>query len=293
MVFLRIAIRKLNNSALLAKDISRDKEIIIMGKGISFKYKKGQKISAEDIESVFVLNDRDKSEDYIQQFEQTSQEYVEITQILVDDIQSEFNIVMPELFFTALMDHIQFAVYRCRHNMRIENRMTWILQRMYPEEFKYGEKAIKMIDNYFSIKLPIEEATNIALYIINNENENKKFNDMYSGFELQSNILSIIKYSLNIDFESRNLIIDRFLTHVQFFVQRLLNNEKVLENDIDIISKIVDDFPKEFKCALLIKDYIKKTMDIEISRDELFYLTVHLVRLVKNQKNKENNSEDL
>jgi transcriptional antiterminator len=136
VVFLRIAIRKLNNSALLAKDISRDKEIIIMGKGISFKYKKGQKISAEDIESVFVLNDRDKSEDYIQQFEQTSQEYVEITQILVDDIQSEFNIVMPELFFTALMDHIQFAVYRCRHNMRIENRMAWILQRMYPEEFK-------------------------------------------------------------------------------------------------------------------------------------------------------------
>lgn len=285
---MKIAVRKLNNSALLARDSESNSDIVVMGKGISFKYKEQQEISPEDIETVFVLENSERSAEYIGQFEQASQEYVEVTQRIIEKIMARFELAFQEQLFIVLMDHIQFAVQRFRTGIRIENRMVWMIQRMYPAEFELGVEAVDIINTTFSIQLPIEEAGNIAFHIINSMKvcQESTYEQTHSFIELQNDIFSIVKYSLNINFDKRGLIIDRFMTHIQFFVQRLINHEVIEEqNEATLFEKIVEDYPKEFKCSLNIRDYIIKKLGIEITREELIYLTVHLVRLV-NQKGK-------
>ncbi|WP_460289668.1 PRD domain-containing protein [Clostridium sp. CTA-6] len=73
----------------------------------------------------------------------------------------------------------------------------------------------------------------------------------------------------------------RFLTHLQFFVQRLLDDTLIESKETFIFEQIIKEYPEEVKCAKLIGKYVKKILNKKISNDELLYLTIHLVRIVE------------
>ena len=53
------------------------------------------------------------------------------------------------------------------------------------------------------------------------------------------------------------------------------------ENDV-FNQTIVTKYPQYFEGSKLIRDLIKKEYDMEITREEMIYITVHIGRIVRN-----------
>ncbi|GKX67168.1 BglG family transcription antiterminator LicT [Inconstantimicrobium mannanitabidum] len=275
-------IRKiLNNSLILAEDENK-KEIIVMGKGLGFNSKVGDVLEKEKIEKIFVLKNETTMKEYVRLIEQTPSEYVEITNYIINYANRNLGKKLSDQLFITLIDHISYAIERYKKNITIQNRLIWEVKKFYPKEFEIGIYSVKYINEKLNIELLEEEAANIAFHIVNAQTDEGEMQNTLLTVKLLKAIFNIVQYNLGIKIDKDSINYSRFLTHLQFFIQRLLDGKIIESRDSFIFNQITKEYPVEFKCAKLIEEYIKNALDKEISYEELLYLTIHIVRI--NQK---------
>lgn len=98
--------------------------------------------------------------------------------------------------------------------------------------------------------------------------------------KMLKDILGMIGYLFpdkKIDKES--LFYQRFVTHIQFFIMRMIKNEKLENTDEFLLESVKEKFPKEYKVALKIRNYVEEELSIDVAEGELLYLTLHLSRI--------------
>ncbi len=92
-------VKVLNNSLVLALD-AQGRETILMGKGIGYQKSIGYQFRENEIEKVFVLQDREVSKNIIRLAAETDAVYFEMAKNVID--------YAIETFGMELMDHIYF-----------------------------------------------------------------------------------------------------------------------------------------------------------------------------------------
>ena len=96
----------------------------------------------------------------------------------------------------------------------------WDIKRFFPEEFEVGKYANQLLSQYFGKDLPDDEAGFMALTIVNAELENgAAARDLTM---LMEEIMTIVKYSLEISLDEEDIYVQRFVTHLKFFCERVL-----------------------------------------------------------------------
>lgn len=129
--------------------------------------------------------------------------------------------------------------------------------------------------------LPDDEAGNIAFHFINAQFDHP-YNDRNREINNTVNdILNIVKYYFNICYDEDSFSYSRFVIHLRFFVQRILN-DKLLDEDS---SKILYDnltakLENELKCVERILLYINKKFGIIFNESESVYLAIHINRVL-------------
>ena len=112
--------------------------------------------------------------------------------------------------------------------------------------------------------------------------EMKKFYN--AEFQVGLKALDIVKQELDVelpeDEAEKSLSYERFVTHLRFFVQRVISREDSERNDEEFDQLIADRFPHSYECAQKIKSYMKKKLDYEVSDVEISYLAVHIHRVI-------------
>ena len=246
----------LNNNMLLVND--NHEEMIVMGKGLRFHYKVGDEIRDEDIEKTYVLQDSTN----------------EMAQL---KISSPFN----KQIFVTLLDHLLYAVERHEKGIVLQNRMLWEIQKFYPNEFMLGLQAVDYINETLNVKLPEAEAGNIAFHFVNAQ---IKSNDLSTEngmlmVKMLKDIFQIIQLHYGYTIDENSLNYSRFVVHMQFFLQRLLEN-KMLENENDdIYYTYIIKNSSALDCVEQIEKYIDRLLHKQITRDEKIYLIVHITRI--------------
>ncbi|WP_315076626.1 BglG family transcription antiterminator LicT [uncultured Clostridium sp.] len=273
-------IKVMNNSLILARD-ENDKEIVVMGKGIGFKRKAGEELDTEKIEKIFVLKNETDTREYVKLIEETPSEYIEITNDIIGYANEKLGGKLNDQIFITLVDHISYALTRYEKNITIQNRLLWELKKFYPKEFEIGKYAVGYINDKLKVKLPEEEAGNIAFHVVNAQTDEAEMQNTMLTIRMLKDIFNIIQYNFGITIDKDSLNYSRFLTHLQFFVQRLLDDRMIESKENFIFEQMIKEYPKEVKCARLIGDYVKKVLNKEISNEELLYLTIHIVRIVQ------------
>lgn len=274
-------IKIMNNSLVIAKD-ENEKEIIVMGKGIGFKRKPGEEINEEQIEKIFVLKNEVSTREYARLIEETPNEQIEIVSYIVKYANEKFNKNLNDQIFITLIDHISYAIKRYENNIIIQNRLLWEVKNFYPKEFEIGKHAVEYINKKLSINLPEEEAGNIAFHIVNAETEECEMENTLLVVKMLKDIYNIIQYNLKVKIDKDSLNYSRFIVHLQFFIQRLIDGKMNESKDTFIFEQIKKQYPEKVKCAKLIEEYIKELLGKEITNDELMYLTIHIIRLSEN-----------
>lgn len=272
-------LKVLNTSVVLAK---RDdgKEIIVMGKAIGFKNKPGSLIQESDIQKIYVLEDQSTSNDLAELMRETPEEFLIMTDEIISYAKRRLSTHLNEHLYISLTDHLFMATKRFKENVTIQNRLLWEVKKFYPDEFNIGIHALDLIEKQLGIQLPEEEAANIAFHLVNAQQTEDNLNQIVMMTNMVKDILNIIKMHYKIDIPTDTINYSRFLTHLQFFVQRLLENKMLETDDHDLIDQIMRKYPKEVKCVEKIEKYIKTNVDYTISNDEKMYLIIHVNRVV-------------
>lgn len=269
----------LNNNMLLVQN-DQD-EMIVMGKGLRFFYKVGDTLKEEDIEKIYVLKDQNKKSYNLQLLEQANPIYIEIIHHIIQMAQKKITSPLNEQIFVTLLDHLIYAIERHEKGIVLQNRMLWEIQKFYPTEYTIGQQALDYINETLQLQLPQAEAGNIAFHFVNAQirSDSTSAENGMLMVKMLKDIFQIIQIHYGKTIDENSINYSRFVVHMQFFLQRLLE-DKMLENENDDIyySYILKN-AEALSCVEQIESYIHKLLQKEITKDEKIYLIVHITRI--------------
>lgn len=272
-------VKVLNVSVIIAKRQDQ-KEVIVMGKGIGFKSKPGDLVNPAEIEKVYVLENEGMSSEMVALMRETPKEYLILTDEIISHAKGVLSKHLSETLYLSLTDHLHMAVKRSQANIQIQNRMLWEVRKFYPQEFQIGQYGVALINERLDVHLPEEEAANIAFHLVNAQQTDDNMNQVMLMTNTVKDILNIIKIHYGMEMDTMSINYSRFLTHLQFFVQRLLENKMLEPQEFDLLPQIIEKYPEEAKCVESIKSYIHAKFNSDMSNDEMMYLIIHLGRVM-------------
>ncbi len=215
----------LNNNVVISK--INNEERIVMGKGIAFGKQNGQELEKDKIDKVFRLTSEEQ-ERMLTLLNEIDQNVLLTTQDIIIKANQLYEKPMSESIYLSLTDHIDYAIKRTREGHIIKNPLLYEINRLYPKEYDLSINAVETINRRFDIQLPKDEAGFIAMHIVN-ASMDENIANIYEITKITKSILDIVRYHFNLHINEDALSYSRFMTHLKFFSQRLINHESLNE----------------------------------------------------------------
>ncbi|MFM2481597.1 BglG family transcription antiterminator LicT [Celerinatantimonas sp. YJH-8] len=275
-------ISKVLNNNVVVVTAANGAEQIVMGRGLGFQKKKGDTLDASLIEKTFSSSNHQVSERLTELLQDIPIEIIATTERIIAVAHEKLKGKLHDSIYISLTDHCNFAIERFHKGALIHNVLLWEIKQLYPEEFAVGLQALEIIDKYLHVRLPEDEAGFIALHFVNAQ-LNSDMKGVYQITKVIQEIINIIKYQLNIDFDDNSINYHRLITHLKFFTQRMMAGEQseILDEPLD--DAIQAHYPIPYQCAQKIAAYIHQRYDYQVNRDELMFLTIHIGRICADQ----------
>ena len=273
-------VKVLNNSLVLALD-EEGQEAILMGKGIGFHKATGSTLKKEEVEKVFVLKDRNISRNIIRLAADTDGVFFELAKTVIDHGRERFGMELMDHLYLSLTDHLSYAVQRVKDGIIFQNFYTLEMRKFNPHEFEVGKFALDLVEEKLGVRLPDDEAGNIALHFINAQQDNPYNSQNQVINSVVEDILSIIKYSFHIVYDKEDTSYTRCVTHLRLFAQRLMKGEMMPdERNTFLYRQIMETCARERECVEKIGVYVRERFKVSITDQEELYLTLHIHRVM-------------
>lgn len=271
----------LNNNVILACDLEKNKELVLIGKGIGFGRKTDEVIDINKgkIEKYFINYDEKTKNEYLQLIGELDSKVMGVSEEIIALAEKKLNRLNPHIHI-ALTDHISFALERLKKGMEINNPFTEEIRILYSDEYNIGVEAAAMIKKRLGREIPQSEIAFIAMHL-HAAIQNKKVTETVKYTKLLKELTKMVENSLNIKLDVTDLSYKRLITHLRFSIERM-EKGKTIQNPL--IDKIKKEFKPTYKVAEKIALEMADKLNIIVSEDELGYITLHLHRLRKNKE---------
>ena len=269
--------KSINNNIVSAFD-SDGREVVVIGKGIGFKAHEGMVIPREKISKIFVMSSQDNLDKLKDLLSQLQKEYIEITDEILTYAKQHLNKKINENAYFTLADHISFAVTRMREGMRFNNILTAEVRRFYPEEFKVGLYALKLMKEKMDVDMPEDEAASIALHILNAQYD-VSFSEGFKATQLLGRIIDTVAKHAGSEIDTESYNGERFITHLKYLIQRIVRNQSQDHDDDWVYDMMKTWYPKEITCCETIAAEISEMHQYKLSKHEIGYMAMHLKRI--------------
>ncbi len=262
----------LNNNVVISEE--NQEEVILMGRGLAFGRKVGQEIPDELIEKKYVL-----SENRRQLLMELPAEVMEMSDKIISFARKKLQKKLKDTAFLAMADHIHGVLLRLEDDIYLKNFLMWDIKRFFPIEFEVGQYAKQLLSAYVSKELPDDEAAFMALTLVNAELENGDGTARDLTMMMEE-IMTIVKYSLEISLDEEDIYLERFMTHLKFFCERVLTDRGHCDlEDNEMFDLLKCKYPLAYETTRKIAEFLKQTRNYQTSEDEQLYLTIHLSRM--------------
>lgn len=277
--------RILNNNVVIVLG-DRQQETIVMGKGIGFNKKPGELIDSVKVEKVFSLNNP-YSDHFTALLEKVPANCISATEEIIALATSSLTAKLHPSVMISLVDHLHYALERFADNVVIPNALLWEIKKLYVQEYRIGKAALEIIFRHTGVFLPEDEAGYIALHLVNAQLNDNMQNTMKITRFMQD-ILSMVQYHFNFTYNEEALSYQRFITHLKFFAQRVLNNLSSVQATIDKggcmedppLSQLVrQKYVIAHQCSEKVNKYIQLHHSHALTDDEMMFLTIHIEQL--------------
>ncbi|WP_188294681.1 MULTISPECIES: BglG family transcription antiterminator LicT [unclassified Staphylococcus] len=271
-------IKIFNNNVVLTK--INGEERIVMGKGLAFGKRNGEQLDKEKIDKVFRLTSVNQ-ERMLSLLSEVNQDVLLISESIIKTANNLYTSPLSESIYIALTDHINYAIKRTIEGFEIKNPLLYEIRMLYPREYEIAKESLQEINHHFKIQLPIDEIGFIAMHIVN-ASIDENITNVYEITKITKSILDIVRYHFNLHINEDELNYSRFITHLKFFGQRLINHQNINEvTDESLLLVLKQKYPNVNNCVDKIVDFIRKNYEYTLTNDERIYLMLHIARLIK------------
>lgn len=273
-------IKVFNNNVLLVKQ--DDVEKILFYKGIGFGKHTGDIIPLETtIDKIFVIENKDNYKNFKELISHTDGKIVGLCEEVISMISDDLREPLNEKIHVSLTDHISYTIIRLMNNDEIENPFLVETETLYKKEFEIARKAVNMLEDRLNIMIPDGEIGFITLHIHSARNQGKLSNTLKYTF-LCNTIIEFVEDELDIEIDKQSLDYARFLTHIRFAIERILN-EAPIKNDL--LPTIKKQYAASYKLAEKVSKIIEDELYLKVVEDETAYISIHIEKFM-NSSNK-------
>lgn len=269
----------LNNNVVSAVD-DNGLEVILTGRGLGFNTHHGARIHPCEAEKIFRLEDSLISARFKDLISEVPIDILQLTADIVSLARETLNHKLSEGLYVTLADHLHFALQRHKNNAPLTNPLEWEVRHFYTDEYAIGHEALGMVVARTGMLLPDSEACSIALHIVN-AGLHDTLGNTAKITQLLYQLQQIVKYFFTLSMDEHSLNYQRFITHLKFFAQRVIDGEVLNNNDEEFFALAQQRYARTLKCVEAINEFVKKHYHHSISHSEKLYLTVHIENIVQ------------
>lgn len=266
-------IKILNNNAVVVRDGIEEK--VAIGKGIAFQKRKNDLINPNNIEKLFVKEEKEKIQQLLSRIPAV---HFIISEEIITYAEKLLNTKLSEHVYIILTDHLSFAIEREMDGIKIRNKLLNEIKILYRQEFEIGLWAVQHIKEKLKVELSEDEAAFIALHIHTMKPQSNDLLQTIKQTTIIKYMVEIIKNELSIVIKEDDLSYHRLVTHLRYALTRA-HQYDIRTLDDEIIDMIKKKFANSYHCALKVAKELLSTHGIHLPEQELAYITLHIERL--------------
>lgn len=267
-----------NNSIILVLEDNHEK--ILFGKGIGFGRRPGDVISEnKNIDKIFTIQKPENKNKFTELLSKVDEDIVAVSEEIISMISAELSEDLDESIHISLTDHIFFTLKRLKESNEITNPFLIETEVLFKKEYDLAKKAVLILEKRTGISIPEGETGFITLHIHSARNKGTLSNTIKYTF-LANKIAEFIESSLNIKLDKESLDYARFIVHLRFAIERLLNNSPIKN---ELLSTIKRKYKSSYKLAQTIGKIIEDNLNVSVVPDEIGYIAIHLRNLTENK----------
>lgn len=274
----RIA-KTLNHNSFIGVEESSNQEYLVMGKGIAFGKKPGQRVQpGEDarIYSLTELTERGNARAIVQG---VSPDSLELASAVLDRAEKEFGKIDRSIVF-PMADHLDFAIRRIQNGEQISNPLTDDIRVMFYKEYKVASCIRELLKERLQIEIDEHEIGYIALHVHSAIVEEKVSQAMEVARAVRESI-SLVENITGHKIDIMSLSYNRLMNHIRYMVARAVSGEKLKMNINDYMSV---KFPAAFRAAEKICKEMEISLKLPMEDIEIGYLAMHMERMMDREE---------
>lgn len=266
-----------NNNVAMVEDEGIER--IALGRGITFGRQRGDALDMTQVEKVFTLDSADSLMRLERLIKGIPSEYLSVAEDIVVMLRAELGNAIDDNVLIALTDHISMAIERERAEVPCDNPLIMEIRRFYKKEFALAQRAQDLIERSLGIRVSEGEVGFITLHIVN-ATMKQRADYLMLSISMINEILSIVAEAFALTYDEDSIRYERFLRHLQFFAQRVLDKNIVQSEDTFLFHLGKDQYPAAFECTERIGEHVARTYGCTVTDAEKGYLVYHIMNLV-------------
>lgn len=266
-------VKPLNNNGLLALT-SEGREVILLGKGIGFGRKNGERVERFPGAKVYTLVP-DGKRSALQAFNGINPQAVELAARILEEAKTVFPDIADDILL-PMADHIAMALERKRRGIRLPNPLQHDIMAMFPDEYRVAERGLAAICEESGAELPPEEAGYLSLHIHAGVSE-QNAGDSLTNIRLASDCIAMLERELGISFRRTELKYTRLISHVCYMILRIRAHEDVPIQMDDYVQNM---YPDACALARRICRFLEERLQLPVAPAEITLLAIHIQRVL-------------
>lgn len=266
----------LNNNIVQCQIASQDEECMLLGKGIGFQKVRGDYVDNEKIEKAYFTRDQKNITRYMELVEKCDSSLVEVVEEVIQKMEQHFGNVYDEYLHIALLDHLNFSIYRYQNQIDIKNIFLEEFSIMYEKEYAFAKDMLSFINERLHVQLPDSEIGFITLHIhsaLHEESVSKSALYM----QIIAACIEKIEDALQVHLDACSIERMRLITHLKFALERA---DKKIQISNPVLDSLKTTYPKTFALAMSLGDMMKDIYGIKLHEGEIGYLALHIQNII-------------
>lgn len=266
-------VKVLTHNIVMAQ--SDGKEYILMGKGIGFGKKDGDIIDILKIQTHYRIQNVRKMSEYQRLLDGTDENVIFATEEAISYAQEALGKQFNESIHISLLDHVNFAIYRYRNEISINDFFSDEYYRLYKNLYDIASVMIEMISESLEVSLPTYEVGAVMLHLHSAMKDGKvSTSALYAQIINES--ITFIKSELGVSFEDNPLGVSRFITHLKFALKR---NEENLSLTNPIVDLLKSNYKESYQLSTQLGNLLEVKYGYTLNESEIGYIALHIYNI--------------
>lgn len=274
-------IQVLNNNIAIVK--KNHEQAIAMGKGLVFQKKKGDLLSEESIQNLFVLKSEESRQNFSFLLKDVPLDFITTAYEIIENAISNYQYSVQEYIYVTLTDHIYWN-YKRLMNGEYQNSLLPDISEQYPKEYQIAKDGLQIIRERLDIAFPKDELKNISIHFINAQGKTPEpIATSANTYEEQQRVMQLIEEALRkrniVRTEKTQNFYDRLMIHLRYMLER--TGEEIVD---EFAEKMEEDLKKDYPAAYGVAEemyrIIVENTGLKLNASEKVYFTIHIQRLL-------------